>query len=80
MADEVPSADELVRRAQAGDQDAVGQLVGMHRSYRQVIVRHHFEGLSTPQIAERLGRGVPSVQKAWSRAVVRLRRELKGTL
>ena len=55
-------------------------LANLPADYREIIVLHHFQGLSMPQIAEHVGRSVPSVQKAWSRALVRLRRELKGTL
>jgi RNA polymerase sigma-70 factor (ECF subfamily) len=41
--------------------------------YRQVIVLRHLEGLRFPEIAERLGRTVDSVQKLWLRGLARLR-------
>jgi RNA polymerase sigma-70 factor (ECF subfamily) len=41
--------------------------------YREVILLRHLEGLTFPQIAERLGRTQDSVEKVWLRAVTRLR-------
>lgn len=45
-------------------------------NYREVIVLRHLEGLSFPQVAERLGRTVDSVEKLWLRGVTRLRKVL----
>jgi RNA polymerase sigma-70 factor (ECF subfamily) len=39
--------------------------------YREVIILHHLEGLSVPQVAQRLGRTVRSVEKLWARALAR---------
>jgi RNA polymerase sigma-70 factor (ECF subfamily) len=41
--------------------------------YREAIVLRHLEGLTFPQVAERMGRSVDSVEKLWLRAVTRLR-------
>jgi RNA polymerase sigma-70 factor (ECF subfamily) len=41
--------------------------------YHEVIVLRHLEGLTFPQVAERMGRSVDSVEKLWLRAVTRLR-------
>jgi RNA polymerase sigma-70 factor (ECF subfamily) len=41
--------------------------------YQQVIVLRHLEGLTFPQVAERMGRSVDSVEKLWLRALARLR-------
>jgi RNA polymerase sigma-70 factor (ECF subfamily) len=41
--------------------------------YHEVIVLRHLEGLTFPQVAERMARSVDSVEKLWLRAVARLR-------
>lgn len=41
--------------------------------YREVIVLRHLEELTFPQVAERMGRSVDSVQKVWVRALAKLR-------
>jgi RNA polymerase sigma-70 factor (ECF subfamily) len=44
--------------------------------YREVLILRHLEGLTFPQVAQRLGRTADSVQKLWIRALARLRRSL----
>lgn len=44
--------------------------------YREAIILRHLEGLTFPEVAERMERSVDSVKKLWARALVRLR----GTL
>jgi RNA polymerase sigma-70 factor (ECF subfamily) len=44
--------------------------------YREVIILRHLEGLTFPEVAERMGRSVDSVEKLWVRALPRLRRTL----
>lgn len=41
--------------------------------YRTVLVLRHLEGLTFPQIAERMGRTVDSVEKLWLRGLTRLK-------
>jgi RNA polymerase sigma-70 factor (ECF subfamily) len=41
--------------------------------YREVLLLRHFEGLSFPAVAGRLGRSVASVKNVWARALARLR-------
>ena len=55
--------------------DALGRLPD---DYREVIVLRHLEGLSFPQIAERMRRSLDSVEKLWLRAVTRLRQSMGG--
>ena len=43
---------------------------------REVIVLRHMEGLTFPQIAERMGRSVDSVEKLWLRGLTRLRQTI----
>jgi len=44
--------------------------------YRDVLVLRHFEGLSFPDVAKRMGRTLDSVKNIWVRALARLRRNL----
>jgi RNA polymerase sigma-70 factor (ECF subfamily) len=44
--------------------------------YRAVLVLRHLEGLSFPEISQRLGRSVDSVEKLWVRGLARLRQSL----
>jgi RNA polymerase sigma-70 factor (ECF subfamily) len=41
--------------------------------YREVLVLHHLQGLSWPEVAGRLGRSLDSVKNLWVRALARLR-------
>jgi RNA polymerase sigma-70 factor (ECF subfamily) len=69
---------QAVRREQAVLlADALEQLP---ESYREVLILHHLEELSFPEVARRLGRTVDSVEKLWTRALARLRRVLKGAV
>jgi len=52
--------------------EALGRLPD---DYRTVIVLRHLEGLTFPQVAERMGKTVDSVEKLWLRGLTRLRRE-----
>ena len=65
------------QRAERGEQaflvaSALGRLPD---DYRQVLMLRHIEGLTFPQVAERMGRSVDSVEKLWLRGLARLRRE-----
>jgi RNA polymerase sigma-70 factor (ECF subfamily) len=44
--------------------------------YREVIILRHLEELTFPEVAQRMGRSVDSVEKLWVRALPRLRRAL----
>ncbi|HWG43679.1 MAG TPA: sigma-70 family RNA polymerase sigma factor [Gemmataceae bacterium] len=65
-------SQQAVRREQAVLlADALERLP---EDYREVIVLRHLEGQSFPEVAQRMGRSVDSVQKLWLRALARLRR------
>ena len=51
--------------------EALGRLP---EDYQTVIVLRHLEGLTFPQVAERMGRSVDSVEKLWLRGLTRLRK------
>ncbi len=44
--------------------------------YREVIYLRHLEGLTFPEVAQRMGRSLDSVEKLWVRALPKLRRVL----
>src|SRR5205823_11169986 len=44
--------------------------------YREVIMLRHLEGLPFADVAQRMGRTVPSVQNLWVRALGRLKRAM----
>jgi RNA polymerase sigma-70 factor (ECF subfamily) len=44
--------------------------------HRELLLLRHLEGLSFPDVAERLGRTIDSVKKQWPRALASLRRVL----
>jgi RNA polymerase sigma-70 factor (ECF subfamily) len=46
--------------------------------YREVIVLRHLEGLTFPEVAQRMGRSVDSVEKLWLRGLRKLRLALGG--
>jgi len=50
--------------------DALAQLPD---DYREAIVLRHLEGLTFPEVAERMGRTLDSVNKLWMRALIKLR-------
>lgn len=72
-----PSEDATRREREVLVADALMELPA---PYRDVLILHHFRGLTMPQVASRLGRSVNSVQKLWSRALLRLRSLLKSKL
>jgi RNA polymerase sigma-70 factor (ECF subfamily) len=44
--------------------------------YREVLILRHLEGLSFPEVAQRMGRSLLSVKKLWARALPCLRNAL----
>jgi len=53
--------------------EALGKLP---EDYREVLILHHLEELSFPEVARRMGRTIDSVKNLWIRALARLRRRL----
>jgi RNA polymerase sigma-70 factor (ECF subfamily) len=51
-------------------------LARLPANYREVLILHHLEGLSFPEVARRLDRTIDSVKNVWTRALARLRRSL----
>jgi RNA polymerase sigma-70 factor (ECF subfamily) len=46
--------------------------------YREVIVLRHLEGLTFPEVAQRMGKSLDSVEKLWMRGLARLRQVMEG--
>jgi RNA polymerase sigma-70 factor (ECF subfamily) len=77
LAPQASPSQQAVQREQAVLlADALGELPD---DYREVIVLRHLEGLTFPQVAERMSRSLDSVEKLWMRALVRLRQLLGAT-
>jgi RNA polymerase sigma-70 factor, ECF subfamily len=55
--------------------DVLGQLP---EDYREVIILHHLEELTFPEIGRRMDRTVDSVKNLWVRALAKMRRLLGG--
>jgi RNA polymerase sigma-70 factor (ECF subfamily) len=69
-------SQQAVRREQAVLlADALGQLPA---DYREVLVLRHLQGLTFPEVAQRMGRSLDSVEKLWVRALARLRQTVGG--
>jgi RNA polymerase sigma-70 factor (ECF subfamily) len=47
---------------------------------RDLLILRHLEGLTFPEVAQRLGRTLDSVKKQWPRALASLRRVMEGGL
>jgi RNA polymerase sigma-70 factor (ECF subfamily) len=43
--------------------------------YQTVLVLRHLEGLTFPQVAERMNKTLDSVEKLWLRGLTRLKKE-----
>jgi RNA polymerase sigma-70 factor (ECF subfamily) len=48
--------------------------------YRDVILLHHVEGMTFPEVAHAMGRSVGAAEKLWTRALAKLRAELGDAL
>jgi RNA polymerase sigma-70 factor (ECF subfamily) len=55
-------------------------LKSLPADYGEVIVLHHLQGLSFPEVARRMNRSLDSVKKLWIRALARLRDTLGGSV
>jgi RNA polymerase sigma-70 factor (ECF subfamily) len=76
LAPSASPSQQAARREQSVQlADALARLPA---DYREVLVLRHLEGLSFPEVAERMNRTLDSVKKLWARALDRLRRRLGG--
>ena len=75
LADRQPSPSQQAARREHGVLLA-DALKALPPAYAEVIILRHLDGLSFPEVAQRMGRSIGSVEKLWLRALVRLRRTL----
>jgi RNA polymerase sigma-70 factor (ECF subfamily) len=76
VAPESSPSDHAIRREQSVLlAEALGHLP---EEWRELLILRHLEGLSFPEVAERMGRSVDSLKKQWPRALASLRRLLEG--
>jgi RNA polymerase sigma-70 factor (ECF subfamily) len=77
-ADGPSPSEEAVRREQ--EVLVADALSLLPNDYREVLVLRHLEGLSFPDVAQRMQRSLDSVKNLWARALVRLRSALETTV
>jgi len=70
-----PSQDAARREQAVVLADALARLP---EDYREVIVLRNLQGLTFPEVAQRMERSQDSVEKLWLRGLARLRREFGG--
>ena len=69
-----PSEQAIHREQSVLLAEALGRLP---EEWRELLILRHLEGLSWPEVAQRLGRTVDSLKKQWPRALTSLRRLLE---
>lgn len=74
-AESSPSAQAARREQAVILADALDDLAA---DYREVIILRQLQGLSFPEVAERMGRSQDSVKNLWARALAKLRRRLEA--
>jgi RNA polymerase sigma-70 factor (ECF subfamily) len=70
-----PSAQASRREQAVLLADAIN---GLPPDYREVIILRQLEGLSFPEVADRMGKTQDSVKNLWARALAKLRRGLEA--
>ena len=65
-----PTAEQALLLAEA--------LARLPAEWRELLILRHLEGLTFPEVAQRMGRTVDSVKKLWPRALANLRRLLEA--
>lgn len=75
MTQSTPSQSAARREQSVILANALGRLPA---DYREVMILHHIEGQTLPEVARRMGRSVDSVKKLWIRALGTLRNSLGG--
>jgi RNA polymerase sigma-70 factor, ECF subfamily len=74
MAPSASPSKQAARREQAVLLAAA--LEQLPEDYREVLMLRHLDELTFPEVAERMGRTLDSVEKLWARGLARLRRTL----
>jgi RNA polymerase sigma-70 factor (ECF subfamily) len=78
VADQSSPSQQAVRREQSVL--LAEALARLPDDWRDLLILRHLEGLTFPEVAQRLGRTLDSVKKQWPRALAALRRVMEGEL
>lgn len=70
-----PSQNVMAEEQAVRVAEAISQLPEEHQN---VIIMRHMEGLTFPQIAQRMERSVDSVEKLWLRGITKLKKLFQG--
>jgi RNA polymerase sigma-70 factor, ECF subfamily len=76
IAEQSSPSQQAVRREQAVV--LAEALARLPDDWRELLILRHLEGLTFPEVAERMGRSVDSLKKLWPRALASLRGSLGG--
>jgi RNA polymerase sigma-70 factor (ECF subfamily) len=76
VAEQSSPSQQAVRREQAVQ--LAEALARLPDDMRDLLILRHLEGLTFPEVAQRLGRSIDSLKKQWPRALASLRRILEG--
>jgi RNA polymerase sigma-70 factor (ECF subfamily) len=71
------SPSQLAMRGEQGMR-VTEALSRLPEDYQMVLILRHLEGLTFPQVGERMGKTVDSVEKLWLRGLTKLRKEFAG--
>ncbi|MDB5339694.1 MAG: polymerase subunit sigma-24 [Planctomycetaceae bacterium] len=68
------------QQAMRGEQSlrVTAALSRLPEDYQTVLILRHLEGLTFPQVADRMERSLDSVEKLWLRGLARLKKEFAG--
>jgi RNA polymerase sigma-70 factor (ECF subfamily) len=75
VAEDSSPSDRAARREEG--LSLAGALERLPAHYRDILLLRHFQGLTFPEVARRLGKSVDSVKKMWLRSLAQLRRALE---
>lgn len=74
IADPQSSPSQHVQKKELGGLVAMS-LAQLPQDYQDVLMMRHLDGLTFPQIAQKMQRSVDSVEKLWLRGITKLRRQ-----
>jgi RNA polymerase sigma-70 factor (ECF subfamily) len=76
VAEESSPSQQVMRREQSVV--LAEALAGLPEEWRELLILRHLEGLTFPEVAQRLGKTLDSVKKQWVRALAALRHLMVG--
>jgi RNA polymerase sigma-70 factor (ECF subfamily) len=76
VAEQSSPSQQAIRREQSVV--LAESLARLPAEWRELLILRHLEGLTFPEVAERLGKTLDSVKKQWVRALASLRQLLAG--